>query len=602
MASLHENALTIQLRAEIGELEKRLEDANQYCYKKNEECSRLNKALEAANQLQKSWKATNLDELLETFGKLLFSFPGVEGCVVHLAQESGATLVMKYVSLPREFSDIENTYQGFQYRIDQDDVNAQVFKTGKPARVCAENLGNFAETTRMRFERWKMRSKLVVPLAMHHKDGTTQQIGTIALFSLSSELDAQLAEPIELLGSTYAPQIHIHWQYQQAVERRQVVEGMSAEIQQFIRYITEMNSLTSVDQVYESIGKEFIQRFHFDLANILLSDGKELAMVHTSFSQPFKHLDAEWEPFRVAVKYSLDIRDGQTPLIFSNNLRFMIDDTMKVLHLPMSEKDKRALELCRTPRTFLILPIRLNGEAIGVMWLVSLSEPLPLSESELTLIDLLSSFISTAIRNAQVHTMVEQQNAEIDSLNHDLQSKINLLDQVARKDHLTGLNNFGNFEEEFKRRTSEYSRSTSDANLSIILVDIDHFKLFNDTYGHPAGNEVLREVAVRIVKAVRDMDFVARYGGEEFAILLPHCSLSDAAAIAERIRLSMAEQPFIIDGKQNHITVSGGYAQFNKCENPRDLLCRADSALYSAKDLGRNRIEKAVDMLKESVS
>ncbi|MGZ3236745.1 MAG: sensor domain-containing diguanylate cyclase [Burkholderiaceae bacterium] len=601
MTNFHENALAIQLRAEIGALEKRLEDSNQHGRTKDEECSRLNNSLEAANLLQQSWKSTNLDELLETFGKLLFSFPGVEGCVVHLIQESGATLVMKYVSLPKEFSDIENTYHGFQYRIDQDDVNAQVFKTGKSARVCAENLGDFAETTRMRFERWKMRSKLVVPLTMHHKDGTAQQIGTIALFSLSSELDAQLAEPIELLGSTFASQIHIHWKYQQAVERRQVVEAMSAEIQQFVRYITEMNSLTSVDQVYESIANEFIQRFHFDLVNILLSDGKELAMVHTSFSQPFKHLYLEWEPFRAATKYSLDVHDGQTPLIFSNNLRFMIDDTMKVLHLPMSEKDKRALELFRTPRTFLILPIRLNAEAIGVMWLVSLSEPLPLSESDLTLIDLLSSFISTAIRNAQVHTMVEQQNAEIDSLNHDLQSKIILLDQVARKDHLTGLNNFGNFEEELKRRTSEYSRSASDNNLSLILVDIDHFKLFNDTYGHPAGNEVLREVAARILKAVRDMDFVARYGGEEFAILLPHCGLSDAAAIAERIRLSMAEQPFIIDGKQNHITVSGGYAQFNKNEDPRDLLSRVDSALYRAKNLGRNRIEKAVDSQANSV-
>ena len=601
MTNFHENALSIQLRREIGELQKRLEDSTAYCRKIEQECSQLKKSLEMADAMQQASQSLNLDDILESFGKLLFAFPAVEGCVVHLAQESGATLVMEYVHLPAEFADIQNTYHGFQYRIDLSDVNAHVFKTGTAALVCANNLDHYDESTRMRFERWKMRSQLVVPLTLRPKDGTATPIGTIAVFSQRSELDMQLATAIAALGSAYAPQIHIHWNYRQAIEQAKLVEAMFAEIQQFIRYITEMNSLTSVNQVYQSIAKEFMQRFRFDLVNILLSDGKELAMVHTSFSEPFSHLYPEWEPFRVSTKYSLDVRDGQSALIFSNNQRFMIDDTMKVLHLPMSEKDKKALALFRTPRTFMIIPIRLNGEAIGVMWLGSLSEPLSLSEADLTLIELLCSFISTAIRNAQVHTMVEQQNAEIDSLNQDLQSKITLLDQVARKDRLTGLNNFGNFEEELKRRTSEYARSTSDANLSVILIDIDHFKLFNDTHGHPAGNEVLREVGARIMKAVRDMDFVARYGGEEFAVLLPHCNLLDAAAIAERIRIGMSAQPFIIDGKPNHITVSGGYAQFNKSESATDLLCRVDAALYKAKHLGRNRIENAVDVQMESI-
>jgi diguanylate cyclase (GGDEF)-like protein len=263
----------------------------------------------------------------------------------------------------------------------------------------------------------------------------------------------------------------------------------------------------------------------------------------------------------------------------------------------MSEKDKRALQLFKTPRTFVILPIRLKGEPIGVLWLASLGDTLTLTESDLTLIDLLSAFISTAIRNAQMHTMVEQQNAEIESLNHRLQSKISLLDQLARKDHLTGLNNFGNFEDELKRRTREYSRAGPDTHLSIILIDIDHFKQFNDTHGHPAGNEVLKEVALRITNAVRDMDFVARYGGEEFVILLPHCGLADAAAIAERIRRGIAEHPFIVEQTKHDITVSGGYAQFNKAEDARDLLCRVDAALYQAKHLGRNRIENAADVV-----
>lgn len=579
MTNIQESALAAQLRAEISTLEKRLEDANE-----------LNQSLQSAS----------LDELLGAFGKLLLSFPAVEGCVVHLIQESGEALVMKYVSLPQEFADIQNTYHGFQYRIDQGDVNAQVFNTGKSELIQAGDVGRYAETTRVRFERWKMRSQLVTPLTLRHKDGTAKRIGTIAIFSQSGDLGAQLAASIEALGSAYAPQIHLHWNYLQSIERAKMVEAMSAEIQQFIAYITEMNSLTAVEQVCISIAKEFIQRFGFELVNIMLCDGKELAMVHTSFSEQYKHLSATWEPFRASTKFSLDVRDGQTALVFANNMRFVVDDAMKILHLPMSEKDKKSLAALRTPRSFIIIPIRLNEKPIGVMWLATLSDTRAFSESELTLIELLSAFVGTAIRNAQVHTRVERQNAEIDSLNHDLQSKIALLDQLARKDHLTGLNNFGNFEEELQRRTSEYARAAVDSNLSIILIDIDYFKQFNDAYGHPAGNEVLQEVGARIVKAVREMDFVARYGGEEFAVLLPQCSLPDAAAIAERIRRSMVEQPFVVDGKQNSITVSGGYAQFNKTESARDLLSRVDAALYQAKHLGRNRVENAVDVVGDS--
>lgn len=580
LTSIHESDLIAKLRAEIGDLKQ---------------------ALQSSQTLTQSLQSPDLDELLNGFGKLLFAFPGVEGCVVHLVQESGIALVMKYVSLPTEFADIQNTYHGFQYRVDQGDVNAHVFKSGKSVLLGSSDLSGYAETTRVRFERWKMRSQLIVPLTLQFKNGKATQIGTIAVFSQSDQLDTQLVESIEALGRTYAPQIQIHWNYLQALGRARLVEAMSAEIQQFIAYITEMNSLTAVEQVYASIAKEFMQRFHFDLVNIMLCDGKELAMVHTSFSKPYQHLSATWQPFRTTTKFSLDVKDGQTPLVFSNNMRFVVDDAMKVLHLPMSEKDKKSLALLRTPRSFIIIPIRLNEKPIGVMWLATLSDSRAFSESELTLIELLSGFVGTAIRNAQVHTRVERQNAEIDSLNHDLQSKIALLDQLARKDHLTGLNNFGNFEEELKRRTSEYARAAVESNLSVILIDIDYFKQFNDTHGHPAGNEVLREVGARIVKAVREMDFVARYGGEEFVVLLPQCNLADASAIAERIRRSMSEQPFVVEGKQNSITVSGGYAQFNKTESARDLLSRVDAALYQAKHLGRNRIENAVNEAGDSV-
>ncbi len=555
--------------------------------------ARLLTALTATREMLLSRKLTDLQDVLQTFGSQLLALPQVDGCAIHLIEQSGEALSTVYLSLPPEFAGISATYHGFKYRIDDNDVNAVVFRDGAGAVVTEGDLGQFAQTTRMRFERWKMRSLVVLPLTADGPSGSSEQIGTVALFSTGHLLDLQCAPELDAVMDVYASQLQVHWRYEQVVQRAKYVESMYAETHQFVSYIAQMNSLTAVEYVYESIGKEFIKRFHFDVVNILMADETTLSMVHTSFSAPYKHLEEDWESFRQKTSYALGVNEGQSALIFSSKQRFLVGDAEKIMHLPMSQKDRDALAILATPRTFLIVPIRLNDEVIGVMWLVTLAAPIMLTANELSLIELLASFVSTAIRNAQIHTIVEQQNTEIDSLNQELQSKVELLDQIARKDRLTGLDNFGSFEEELKRRTSESARAGGHAPLAVILIDVDHFKKFNDTYGHPAGNEVLREVAARMQKAVRDMDFVARYGGEEFVVLLPQCDIAGALAIAERIRSQMADRPFYAGGMEHQVAISGGCAQLLNEEKPQDLIRRVDAALYEAKHRGRNRIESA---------
>jgi two-component system cell cycle response regulator len=550
-------------------------------------------SLTTAQFIQQAFKSSSLAQLLTLFCDQVFSLAQVDGCIVSLLKDSGTTLVSTYLRLPEEFSDIRDTLLGFQHRLHQYDVNAIVLKEGLPRLVCKNDLHQYGNATRLRFERFKMHSLVVVPLMVRQADGNMEALGTVSVYRQDHILEGQSAQRIFELGELCAAQIALHWRYQQSVERSKAVESMYGQIQQFIANITRMNSLTAVDEVYESIGQEFIGRFNFDLVNILLSDQNGLKMVHSSFSAPFAHLQEKWEPYRQRTQYSFDIHDGQSAVIFASNQRFAIDDTLKVMHLPMSDKDKEGLALLETPRTFMIVPIRLNGAPIGIMWLITLGEPMQLPETELTLIDLLSSFISTAIINAKAHGLVEQQNIEIAGLNRDLQNKMQLLDQVARRDRLTGLNNFGNFDEELKRRTNEATRAIN-APLSLILFDIDHFKKFNDTWGHPAGNEILQAVAVRLLKCVREMDFPARYGGEEFAVILPQCAISDAQAIAERIRSVIADEAFIANGGQHSVTVSVGYAQFLAGESAGDFICRVDAALYEAKRSGRNRIHAAI--------
>jgi diguanylate cyclase (GGDEF)-like protein len=157
----------------------------------------------------------------------------------------------------------------------------------------------------------------------------------------------------------------------------------------------------------------------------------------------------------------------------------------------------------------------------------------------------------------------------------------------ARTDSLTGLANRRALDEELQRRYSESQRTGSP--LSIMLIDVDHFKGFNDRHGHRAGDEALRVIAATLRDAMRQMDLVARYGGEEFVVLLPGTAIEGAILVAERTRQDLADSRFRYDGKEFSLTVSIGVAQLATNEHVSRMLQRVDQALYAAKGAGRNR-------------
>ena len=160
------------------------------------------------------------------------------------------------------------------------------------------------------------------------------------------------------------------------------------------------------------------------------------------------------------------------------------------------------------------------------------------------------------------------------------------LERLAATDALTGLPNRRAFEEMLQAQI-EISASCREP-VSLLILDVDHFKLYNDAYGHVEGDELLKELADAIRDEVRETDLAARYGGEEFAVLLPMTDADRAAVIAERVRAHLEAHPFVHGG----ITVSIGVATLSGRESiqPRDLVVSADQALYEAKAAGRNRV------------
>ena len=165
--------------------------------------------------------------------------------------------------------------------------------------------------------------------------------------------------------------------------------------------------------------------------------------------------------------------------------------------------------------------------------------------------------------------------------------KSNILEYQASHDKLTGLFNRNKFDEIFSKEIKRAKRYNND--LSIIIFDIDDFKMINDTYGHQIGDEVLKDMAKIALSSVREQDINIRWGGEEFLILLPQTNLLGAIAVANKVKTSIEKHLFT--DKSLQITASFGVAQFtNEDDNENTIISKADALLYEAKRTGKNKV------------
>lgn len=160
--------------------------------------------------------------------------------------------------------------------------------------------------------------------------------------------------------------------------------------------------------------------------------------------------------------------------------------------------------------------------------------------------------------------------------------------QTALRDPLTGTGNRIALDNALHRECQLAERYAQ--SVSLLIVDIDHFKNINDSYGHSVGDEVLKQVASAIRTVTRETDMTFRYGGEEFVVVLSKTDLLGAELIAERVRRKIEKIPFTTEAGDIHVTVSLGASKLRQQDKIKDLFDRADQALYKAKNSGRNRV------------
>jgi two-component system cell cycle response regulator len=229
------------------------------------------------------------------------------------------------------------------------------------------------------------------------------------------------------------------------------------------------------------------------------------------------------------------------------------------------EHDPWIARLLPDARNLVVVPLSAEGRPMGALVLENSEENVGsarISRRIVSGLERSASYAALALRNAWLLEQVQR---------------------LAATDGLTKIANRRTFESTLEREVARATRSAE--HVSLVMLDIDHFKSLNDTHGHQAGDEVLRNVAAALSCECRDFDTPARYGGEEFAVVLPGCGPEEAVIIAERLRLAVSAAPSIVP-----ITSSAGVATYPSHAGDADTLVRAaDDALYRSKSDGRNR-------------
>jgi diguanylate cyclase (GGDEF)-like protein/PAS domain S-box-containing protein len=233
------------------------------------------------------------------------------------------------------------------------------------------------------------------------------------------------------------------------------------------------------------------------------------------------------------------------------------------------DKTARCAHAAGVTHTYMCIPILAQGEAFGILHFQATDEVPTLADSELSLKTTFAGHLGLSVANIRLREALHTQSI---------------------RDPLTGLYNRRYLGETLERETRRAVRA--EHGLGVLILDLDHFKKFNDTYGHDAGDTVLRETATFLTKSVRAEDIVCRYGGEEFVVVLPMADLKASQARAEHIRAKLRELTILHQGRSvGMLTVSVGVAELpTHGTEGKELLEAADAALYRAKREGRDRV------------
>ena len=378
----------------------------------------------------------------------------------------------------------------------------------------------------------------------------------VAVLAISERRDGKLytVEDIDLLEFVTV-QVAASMEKEYLHER---LREQDEEITLVNRLTTIMTSSVSIQMIFEGFAQELKKVVDIDWASIALIDGDELYFMALSST-----IGSAWQ-----AEEKIPLEGTATEWVCQEK-KSLYEPELKRHHRFWTWESHAQLGI----RSVVYLPLIVTDRSIGSLILAS-RKPNAYSRSQIKLLEKVALQVAAPIENARLYARVEQR---------------------ARIDELTGLFNRRHFEERLTEEISRHSRYGNE--FSILLLDLDNFKSYNDICGHPAGDILLSQIGKIIKSSIRDADQAFRYGGDEFAAILPQTARNNAYAVAERVREQIAEE---MEKKAITVTCSIGLASYpSDGVIPGELVTVADTALYYAKRTGGNRVYLSSKILSE---
>jgi len=325
------------------------------------------------------------------------------------------------------------------------------------------------------------------------------------------------------------------------------------DLKEIIEIAFQITAQLEIENILKNVVWSFVSKFQCETVTVVLPGDKDESPVQIVSYRGLKKEDL-----------GLSLPALQPLLAFLDKDEY---NQVPFTYLRENFPDKDVVERLAAAAVDIVVPLRTDKGAIGILLLPKNGVGQTYGLAELQYITRIARFASISIENA------------------------NLFRQ-ATTDRMTGLFSHHFFEKNLDEELERARRYKS--TFSLVMFDIDHFKKFNDIYGHLQGDRIIREIARIMCKAIRQVDFPARYGGEEFALILPAVDVKGALVVAERIRKRVEAFgfPSANGGEPLHVTISVGVTEFDpeSAYAPSEIIREADRALYQSKENGRNRV------------
>lgn len=366
--------------------------------------------------LERLTKAVELSDILDLLGEELIANCSIDGYLAALISWDEQYLVCRKIALPGEFKGIESAYAEFRYSLTEINSVVRAFTQNKIIILNNDTIVDEPEVIRIRFERWRMSEMAVLPIP-----GKSGPVGALMIFINKGRIQQKEYDNVLALLNVFSIPLDNARRFNNLRLQEGEIRAAAAGQKRFLNMVSHATELLDAEQIYQVVTREFLDWWPFEMCAVWMQDDDELnirTLAHRSESH--KSLHAELDTFYRSISFHLKVADSATSMCFINNQHTYFHDVIKVMNLPMAEKDKAALQIMKTPRTFLFVPIRRREKPIGILWLISLDDTVNISETDIALIESVCGVVGTALGNAQLYTTVESQRHEIETALNEL--------------------------------------------------------------------------------------------------------------------------------------------------------------------------------------